>query len=319
MFPPAVLSRLRCPKCGAGLHQPAPDGLVCEQGHAVPVRDGYLDASNTPPDRETARLFASFGYEHVRFDRLPPEDELVWRRYFGDVPFDELREGVALDAGCGTGRFSRFLAERMAAVVALDGSEGVLAAARNLEAHANVSVVRADFRSAPLAPESFDFICCIGVLHHLEAPRQAFDALVRLLAPGGRLLVFLYSRPPRGTLRAAVVDASTTLRRLTLHLPGAVVQALSLLIAAALYVGLVLPGRLGEAFGIEPLAALPLRMYRRLVPWSLWHNVFDVLKAPLERRYVWAEVEPWYRAAGLEVERVREDDGLVILARRPLP
>ena len=118
--------------------------------------------------------------------------------------------------------------------------------------------------------------------------------------------------------RAAVVDASATLRKLTVHLPGPVLQILSLPIAAALYLSLVLPGRLGEAFGIEPLAALPLRMYRRLVPWSLWHNVFDVLKAPLERRYVWAEVEPWYREAGLEVERVRDDDGLVILARRPL-
>lgn len=317
MVAPAVLARLRCPLCGSALREGSPDALICEQGHAVAVRDGYIDASGGRTDPETERLFASFGYEHVRFDRLPEQDAAVWDRYFRDVPFDELRTGVALDAGTGTGRFSRFLAERMGAVVALDGSDGVLAAARNLAEFSNVGVVRADFRSAPLTPASFDLICCIGVLHHLEEPREAFDALVHLLAPGGRLLVFLYSRPPPNTIRAMVVGASAALRKLTVRLPGAVVQTLSLPVAAALYLGLVLPGRLGEAFGIGPLAALPLRMYRRLPPWSLWHNVFDVLKAPLERRYEWADVEPWYRGSGLEVEHVRDDDGLIILARRP--
>ena len=45
----------------------------------------------------------------------------------------------------------------------------------------------------PFAPESFDYIYSIGVLHHTPDCEQAFKGLPRLLKPGGRIAIWLYS------------------------------------------------------------------------------------------------------------------------------
>ena len=104
-------------------------------------------------------------------------------------------DALGLDAGCGKGRFTRVLARYLKTVVALDGSEAVHAAVHNLRDQENVGVVRADLRLPLFAPQSFDFISSLGVLHHLDDPREGFERLAQYLAPGGQMLVYLYSRP----------------------------------------------------------------------------------------------------------------------------
>ena len=132
----------------------------------------------------TERTFASFGYEWNAFDDVRREDESFAEVYFRDLDLDSLRGKIGLDAGCGKGRYTRFLAEYLDAEVALDGSSAVEAAARNLADIAGAAVVRSDLRDAPFAPESFDFISSLGVLHHLDDPFAGFEQLLTYLAPG---------------------------------------------------------------------------------------------------------------------------------------
>jgi SAM-dependent methyltransferase len=283
----------------------------------MPVRDGYIDASVPVPDLNTRRMFSTFGYQHTSFDRLSPQDSRVFGRYYRDVPFERLQGKVGLDAGCGNGRFAVHLASRVGTLAALDGSPAIRVAARRLESFPGAVAVRGDLRRPPLRPDSFDLITCVGVLHHFVDPGEGFAALVRLLAPGGVLHVYLYSKPERGTARARVVAAAGSLRRITVRMPLSIVRAVSAVAACCLYAGLVLPGRLGRRMGVRALERLPLQMYRDVPFRILWEAVFDLLSAPLERRYSWEEVEPWYTEAGLVVDSVRDDDGLVIVAHRP--
>jgi SAM-dependent methyltransferase len=281
------------------------------------IRDGYLDAMGSPADVLTSRTLTSFGYEHTTFSEGHREEETYWRYLFSGIPQDVLSGGVGLDVGCGSGRFARFLAAHLHALVVLDGSRAIKAAARNLADLPNIVAVRADLRAAPFAPGSFDFISCIGVLHHLEHPEQAFRSLVSLLAPGGRLLIFVYSQPPRYTMRWFVVWAATALRRLTVHLPHRALRAASAVIAAALYVLLVAPGRLAERARIGRLSALPLSFYRNLPMRSLWLSTFDVLSAPIEHRYSMPEIQAWFLRAGVEIESIEDQHGFKVLGRRP--
>lgn len=314
MLPPEVIARLRCPVCGS-LVEARGGAVLCVDGHAIASPAGYLDVSSSGPfDPETARTLASFGYEWTKFDAIQPEDELFWKRYFADVPLPELHGKVALDAGCGKGRFSYFTAEHVGALVALDGSAAVHAAARNLAAHANVVVVKSDLRRAPFADESFDFIFCLGVLHHLEDPEAGFRELVRMLAPTGLLLLYVYSRPQRHGARFLGLAAASWLRRITPKLPRPLLRTLSLPIAGLLYVAFVLPGRVGSGMGIRWLSSLPLQTYRGRPLRSLWLDTFDRLSAPVEHRYLWSEISPWFASAGLKVLRVRDEAGLFVLA-----
>jgi SAM-dependent methyltransferase len=162
----------------------------------------------------------SFGYEWTTFATVQPEDEAFWRRYTELLPLDELHDAVALDAGCGNGRFSLLTSRHVGALVALDGSDAVHVAARNLAGEARVLVVRGDLRAVPVADASVDLVTCLGVVHHLDDPRAGFDALARLVAPGGRFPA-VRLQPPRqaGVSAAWAAPVPPALRRLTVRCP----------------------------------------------------------------------------------------------------
>lgn len=315
------MAAFRCPRCGDGGVGPADGGLRCPRGHVTPWRDGYLDARvGAPPDEASRRSEASFGYEWTRFSSPEPEDEVFWRRYLADVDRAALAGRLALDAGCGRGRFAAFTADHVAALVAADASRATEAAAANLSGRPNACVVRADLRSLPFAAGSFGFVTCLGVLHHLADPGAGFAALARLLAPGGLLLVYVYSRPEEPGLRAVALAAAGWLRRVTTRVPPSVLRPVCWPLAAALYAGIVVPGAAGERRGHRRLEALPLATYRGAPLRSLWLDTFDRLSAPLEARYTPDEVEAWFRSAGLTVRAVRTNPrlaGIVALGERP--
>jgi len=208
------------------------------------------------------------------------------------------------------------MARRLGGLVALDGSDAVSSAARNLEAEPNVVVVRADLRDGTLAEGGFDFVSCLGVLHHLADPETAFHQITKLLTPGGILLVYLYSRPEGRGVRAGGLRAAAFLRKLTVRVPHRVLRPLCYPVAAALYGLVVVPGAVGAQRGSARLAELPLDVYRGSPVRSLWLDTFDRLSAPIEHRYTWAEVRPWVEAAGIEVLAVRPWGGLMITGRK---
>ena len=278
---------------------------------------GWLDLRHGVADAVTDRTFESFGYEWTTFAEIEPEDEGYWNQYTADVPWAELRDAIGLDIGCGKGRYTRPTARNLAGLVALDGSQAVVAAARNLAGEPNVLVVRADLRSDVVADGGFGFVSCLGVLHHLADPEAAFSRITRLVAPGGVLLVYLYSRPDGRGVRATALQMATFLRKATVRVPHRMLRPLCYPIAALLYGSFVAPGAAGDQRGFKRFAGLPLDSYRGSPLRSLWLDTFDRLSAPLEHRHTWEEVRPWIDRAGLQLVAVRTWGGLVITCRKP--
>ena len=318
MIPDQIIDRLRCPQCGEAVKPDGDDRAVeCPSGHRWPLHEGYLDCSRgSVPGGTTSATFASFGFEWNNFDDVRSEDEGFAEVYFRDVDLSTLDGMVGLDAGCGKGRYTRFLAGHLGALVALDGSSAVEAAARNLAGFPSVLVVRSDLRHAPFAAESFDFIASLGVLHHLDDPRAGFERLVEYLAPRGQLLLYLYSRPSRPGLRSTALAAAAALRKVSVRLPHPVLKVVSAPIAALLYYGVVVPGEYGDRKGIGALSNLPMDAYRGKPLRSLVLDTFDRLSAPVEHRYVWTELAPWFAETGLAVDVARDETGWFVLAHR---
>lgn len=116
-----------------------------------------------------------------------------------------------LDAGCGTGRHTAYLAERGHDIVGIDSSPEMLALAA-----AKVPTARfelAELERIPLPDSSMDAAVCGLVLSHARDIRPAVAELVRVLRPGGRLLVSNPHPFATGLLdwRATVSDSSGTL------------------------------------------------------------------------------------------------------------
>ncbi len=101
--------------------------------------------------------------------------------------------GVALDAGCGTGRALPFLRDMVGAlgtVIGLDLTPEMLAEADKRGRSAVASLVAADAGRLPLPDRSVDRILAAGLLPHLADPRSSLRELARVARPGGRLALF---------------------------------------------------------------------------------------------------------------------------------
>jgi SAM-dependent methyltransferase len=185
-------------------------GLL-RSGEAVDVDGEYLDVLG-----ERDAIGPHRGQQVFRSRVLPKIYERFWRpavlRFF--VGFsgpraDEEREmalatlGVregdqVIDVGCGPGNYTRHLA-RLAGeglTVGLDASEAMVAAAARRGGSPNLAYLRGDACSLPFEDESFDAACSVGVIHMIERPFAALEEMVRVLAPGGRMVVLASCAPP---------------------------------------------------------------------------------------------------------------------------
>ncbi len=100
---------------------------------------------------------------------------------------------TVLDAGCGSGRVTEQLLDRLpeSRVIALDASPSMVAAARDRLARfgARVTYVVADLgRPLPLEPASVDAILSTATLHWVRDHDALFGHLAAPLRPGGRLV-----------------------------------------------------------------------------------------------------------------------------------
>lgn len=136
----------------------------------------------------------SFGHQWTRFEVAhDDEDQTTFVAKTG-IALCDLKGLRVLDAGCGGGRYSKICGEAGAAVIGADHTRAV-DKARRLCAHLpNVQFVQADLKHLPLEPASFDFVFSIGVMHHDADTRSVFDAVARMISPGGRYSVWLYRR-----------------------------------------------------------------------------------------------------------------------------
>lgn len=132
-----------------------------------PVTDGYAEWAATYDDPGNPMLLA---------------EEPVVRDILARYPI-----GTALDAACGTGRHTEFLASLGHKVTGIDSTPEMLelAAAKVPEAKFQT----ADLTDIPFAAGTFDLAVCTLALTHLPDLRPPITELARVLRQDGRLVI----------------------------------------------------------------------------------------------------------------------------------
>ncbi len=149
-----------------------------------------------------------FVHQLVHSKLLPRIYERVWRPITGRLFFgremsmgEELRTtlqmlGISagenvLDVGCGPGNYTRALAREAGdgVVVGMDASKSMLELAVKRGGGSNLTYVRGDACDLPFVDGKFNVVCCVGVIHMIPDAMAALDEMVRVLSPGGRLVV----------------------------------------------------------------------------------------------------------------------------------
>jgi ubiquinone/menaquinone biosynthesis C-methylase UbiE len=99
---------------------------------------------------------------------------------------------LALDVATGTGHTAFALAPYVQHVTAIDLTSAMLDEARKLQA--DLGITNVDFRTAnvhdlPFPAASFDLLTSRIAPHHFSDIRRALSEMVRVLRPGGRLVI----------------------------------------------------------------------------------------------------------------------------------
>lgn len=137
------------------------------------------------------------------FDAIMNTHELAKRLHLvfdRGLRSEALEGALLLDAGCGTGEFSRRAAAAGARVVALDIGPRLIRRAQTKVP--GLRGVVGDLAALPILDGAFDYIICSEVIEHTRSPSQAIAELSRVLKPGGTLVV---TAPNRLWLCALVV------------------------------------------------------------------------------------------------------------------
>lgn len=185
-------------------------GISQVEPHAVTA------ASGIGGQRERAQVRKVYETIADEYDERIPGNGVV-DEIFTDSELDFLlgkihAEDEVLDMGCGTGRFTIPLAERVKSVSGLDLSPMMLATARKKLADRGLEadLREGDMAALPFADASFDVVVSMLALMHIprEDRQQVFREVARVLRPGGRLLIgvknSVFERMFRGDRFAAV-------------------------------------------------------------------------------------------------------------------
>ena len=109
------------------------------------------------------------------------EQPVVWEILDGLAP------GLALDAACGTGRHAEYLASLGHSVIGVDSSVDMLDKARAKVPHGQFHC--GDLHRLPVPDAEVDVLVCALALMHVPDLDAAFAEFVRVLKPGGHLVI----------------------------------------------------------------------------------------------------------------------------------
>ena len=95
---------------------------------------------------------------------------------------------LAADIGAGTGFMTETLIAREVRVIAVDQSQAMLDALEE-KFSSGVEVRRGFADDIPISDDAVDYVFANMYLHHVEEPAHAIREMVRILKPGGRLVI----------------------------------------------------------------------------------------------------------------------------------
>ncbi len=266
---------IACPACGGPLLG-GPASLSCPRcPRSFPVEDGipllFIPTDFASGGRDVTDVVKSF-YEETPFPNYDAIDSVATlvakarEGLYARLLDEQIPPGArVLDLGCGTGQLANFMSLASRTVVGSDlclnslrlGSR--FAASQGLR---SVAFLQMNLFRPALRAASFHIVLCNGVLHHTSDPLGGFRSLLRLVMPGGFVVIGLYNRYGR---------LMQDLRRVIFRASGRRLAWLD-------------PYLRGGRLGAEKVRAWYMDQYRH----------------PHESKHTMGEVLRWFEAQGVE-------------------
>ena len=258
-------------------------------------------SSSAKIDKKTVQ---SFGDEWEKFSSFS-ETEI---KNIGDEYFDIVDESIlnsnstVLDMGCGSGRWSKYLAPNVKFIEAIDPSDAIFSATKLLSNVNNIRITQASSDNIPFNDETFDFVFSLGVLHHIPETQTALIDTVKKVKKGGHVLIYLYyNLDNRGVLYKALFKLSSLIRYIVAALPKWAKHIVCDFIAITVYMPLILVSRIVQKMipNKSTYQKLPLAYYVGKSFNVIRNDALDRFGTPLEQRFSKKKIKQMMEKAGL--------------------
>lgn len=269
------------------------DGAIhCKDcGAAYAIRDGVprmlLPGADEGP--ESAHRWTTFDSTH-------PEWEENFLELSEPLKAPDFLGKLVLDAGCGFGRHSYFAARYGAEVVAMDANGDAIASAlANTRTLERVHLVQADLLHPPFRENLFDMVMSFGVLHYLDKPSDALDALSEVLRPGGRFSIWVY-----GPRQGVALSMTNAVRGVTTGLEPEELYRVSQVISSGLRIFSHTPYRFLQKVPVAGavVSHLPVHDHHKWPFKVVVADVYDRLRHPIKHWFKQDELEVWFGEKG---------------------
>ena len=250
-----------------------------------------------------SEVVQSFGDEWVKFHDFSDETiNAISQEYF-DIINDDIvnKETYMLDIGCGTGRWTKYLAGKAGFIEAIDPSQAIFAADKLLGDIPNVRLAKANTETIPFDDETFDFAMSVGVLHHIPDTQKAMQDCVKKVKKGGYFYCYLYHNlETRGWWFKTLFWLSDQIRKVVCRLPAGIKRVVCDILAVLIYMPLVLWVRFLVLIGLRKVAIkMPLSAYNNKSFFVIRNDALDKFGTRLEQRFSRQQVIDMMKNCGL--------------------
>ena len=121
-------------------------------------------------------------FDHTRYS--------IWKSvktFLDNLP----KYSIIADVGCGNGKNIRYRSDLI--FFGNDICEELIEIAKTKDKTNRNSYIICNGDRLPYKSNTYDAVICIAVLHHVKNRKRFFDELLRILKPGGKLLVSVWA------------------------------------------------------------------------------------------------------------------------------
>ncbi len=270
----------------------------------ITTKNRIISVFSTEGENINKDVVDAFGEEWLKFQHYTDEDIRSLAIMYFDILTDDIinKNTYALDIGCGTGRWTKYLSNRIGFIEAIDPSNAVLAADHLLSDVKNVRIARGSVETIPFDDETFDFAMSIGVLHHIPDTRQAMIDCVKKIKRGGHFYCYLYyNLDNKGFVFKTLFRISDLFRKVVSRMPAGLKRFSCDVMAVFFYMPFVLTARLFNLIGLKKIAKkIPLSDYANKSFFIIRNDTLDRFGTKLEQRFSRIQVEELMRSSGLD-------------------
>lgn len=271
-----------------------------------------INIFNVNGENMDKKVVKEFGEEWSKFHHFNDKSiKVVAEEYFDIIDSTIVNKNTyAIDIGCGSGRWTKYLASKAGFIEAVDPSDAIFAADKVLSDVGNVRLSKASVDTLPFYDETFDFAMSIGVLHHIPDTQKALIDCVKKVKKGGYFYIYLYyNLDKRGILFKTLFRITDLMRNIICKFPSALKKIVCDILALIIYMPLILFSRFLSFFGLKKISKkIPLSSYSNKSFFIIRNDALDRFGTGLEQRFSRSEIEEMMIKAGLS--QILVSDGI---------